>query len=224
MTINDRPSGAPPDAIEDVADADAERTSASVVDVSASSQAFFGEVMTLAIEDHGIDTSRESEIYLVSLVSDHALHPGGLGDLSQPFGLRLAKALHTHGGERFERLRSLGDDVLFLSGFFSDHLRRRGVELGYAADLGQVAYGNIATMLRRHAADGPPVFDELAVKFSGFVELLQHVADILAARAARDDQAIVELYERWSRSRSAVLADALLQLGVMPSRGNTELN
>ncbi len=193
------------------------------VDIDVAASDFFREVVTVAIEDRGIEATHQSETYLISLLSDHARRPDGLGDLSQPFAVRLARAMDTSGGERFERLRSLGDDVLFLSGFFSDHLERRGVELGYAAGLGQVAYGSVASMLRSHAQD-PPVFDELSHKFSAFVALFQHVADILAARAPRSDAAILDLYERWSRSGSSVLADALMRLGVMPSRGGSDLN
>ena len=35
--------------------------------------------------------------------------------------------LASHGAARFEKLRLLGDGVLYVSGFFSDHLTRRGL-------------------------------------------------------------------------------------------------
>jgi hypothetical protein len=185
---------------------------------------FFREVVCTAIEDRGVEATRDSEAYLISLLADHAYRPNALGELSQPFGVRFVQALHSSGGERFARLRSLGDDVLFLSGFFSDHLASRGVEPHYAAGLGQAAYGGVASMLRRHSEQAPPVFDELADNFSEFVALLQHVADVLVARSLHDHASLLDLYERWSRTGSSALAEALIRLGVAPTRGNPSLN
>jgi len=126
--------------------------------------------------------------------------------------------MNTTGGERFERLRGLGDDVLFLSGFFAEHLEHRGVAPKYAAGLGQMAYGGAASVLQRYSREAPPVFSELSEKFTEFSALLRHVAESLFANAPRNESAVVELYERGSRTGSSVLAHALLRLGVSPSR------
>jgi len=74
--------------------------------------------------------------------------------LDRPLTLLLDEALHTAGRERFERLRSLGDGVLYTSGFFADHLSTRGVELRYVRALGARAYDSAAAMLRQSAGDG----------------------------------------------------------------------
>jgi hypothetical protein len=194
------------------------------VDVPA--DAFFHEVVTVAIERRRVETSPASAAYLVSLLTEHAR--GGLvPEVDEPFGVRLARAMQTTGGERFVRLRALGDDVLFFSGFFAEHLERRGVPLDYAAGLGQVAYGGAASVLRVHSKQTLPVFEELSDRFSTFVELLQHVADTLATRALRDPLDVLALYERWSRTGSGVLAEALGRLGLTPGvmpRGGGGLN
>lgn len=194
------------------------------IDTETAPQDFFRGVVTDALEDRGIATSCASESYLVALLSDHAGKQAGLGELSEPFGLRLAHAMDATGGERFEKLRTLGDDVLFLSGFFSEHLERRGVPLDYIAGLGQVAYGGVASMLRGHSDAGPPVFDELSHRFTAFVSVFQHIADTMSAYSARGDSDVLELYERWSRTGSSVLADALLKLGVLPTKGRAGMN
>src|SRR4051812_43107321 len=46
-------------------------------------------------------------------------------DVSEPLALRLKRALDADGMERRVRLRNLGDFSLFISGFYSDSLRRR---------------------------------------------------------------------------------------------------
>lgn len=182
---------------------------------------FFRDLVGAVVSDRGFETTEASEIYVVSLLADAAQSPAALEKAEQPFGVRLAKAMSASGGERFERFRRLGDDVLFVSGFFSEHLQTRGLPLDYVAAVGQRAYGGAASMLRRHAA-GPQVFDELADKFAMFVNLLQNVADSLSTTALKDETDVLELYERWQRSRSHVLAKALLELGLLPTSGSAD--
>jgi hypothetical protein len=54
--------------------------------------------------------------------------------------------------------------------------------------------------------------------------MLRQVADSIAALSARDELGVLELYERWQRSQSEVLTRALLELGLLPTRGPTESN
>jgi hypothetical protein len=195
--------------------------------VDTAAEVFFGQVVKAAVEERKLDTSDETQIYLVSLLSDHARKPQ-LHQVDEPFGMRLARAMHTTGGERFHELRSLGDDVLFISGFYSDYLERRGLPLDYVSGLGSVAYSGVASILRSHA-NRPVVFDELSGRFQAFVGLLQHVADSLMAESLGsegkgDPSDLLNVYERWSRTGSKVLAEALIRMGVMPGRGRRDLN
>jgi hypothetical protein len=133
----------------------------------------------------------------------------------------LDEALQTAGQERFERLRTLGDGVLYVSGFFSEHLETRGVAPTYISALGSRAYGSAAAMLRQNAADSgaPDLFNELADKFRMFVDLLADVAEALSVRSARSASATVKLYERWLKTGSASLAEELTARGLVPLRG-----
>jgi hypothetical protein len=182
---------------------------------------FFRDVVGHARAQSGVVASEASELYLTDLLVEHTTRSRLSGTAEQPFSVRLAHAMNTSGGERFERLRALGDDVLFLSGFFSEHLEHRGVAPKYAAGLGQIAYGGAASVLRKYSRDEPPVFAELSEKFCEFAALLRYVAESLFANAPRSETAILELYERWSRTGSNVLSEALLRLGVSPSRKRT---
>ncbi len=184
---------------------------------------FFHEAVCQAVEVRGVETTEDSTMYLVALLADHARRPN-LHRVDEPFGVRLARAMNTSGGERFERLRTLGDDVLFISGFYSDHLTHRGLALDYVSELGSVAYGGVANILRSHTRGGPIVFDELSNRFAAFVAVLQHVADSLLAEGLRDEAELLNLYERWSRTGSRVLAEALMRMGVAPTKGTGGLN
>jgi hypothetical protein len=195
------------------------------VDGAASVNEFFCEVVSNAVAEQGYDTTVESKAYVTALLADYATPHGGRQFLRQPMGTSLLLAMQSHSAERFNRLRAVGDEALFLSGFFADHLSQRGLELSYASDLGSVAYDAAAQFLRRlHSSSAPDVFSELARKFGMFVELLQVVSDSLQSQAVRSEASLLELYERWRRSGSNRIGDALVQRGIMPMAGDRTLH
>src|SRR5262249_28332755 len=142
--------------------------------------------------------------------------------------------LRTTGAERFQKLRTLGDGVLYLSGFFGDHIEMRGVDVTYVTNVGATAYRSAASMLRRpdverrkswldasdQAAD-QSVFSELWLKFDQFVEVLAVVAETTLAQQAKTERGVLKLYERWLRSGSATLAKELGLRGIVPVRGKS---
>jgi hypothetical protein len=207
----------------------ADRNQPPAIDLASDLSDFFGEVVVEAIRDHGYEATAAAEHYVVALLADYA-RPNQLSGetLCRPLTLLLAEALQTSGPERFARLRSLGDGVLYVSGFFGEHLEMRGVELGYVSSVGARAYESAGSLLRRAGAqsDGgaPDLFRELSQNFSMFVRLLGHVADNLFASSARTPTAVLKLYERWLRSGSRDLADALVARGMMPKRGDGTLH
>ena len=201
---------------------DRDRAPPPTIDLASSVSAFFGPVVSDAIRAQGYEATGAAEAYVVALLSDYT-KPGQLGEetLSRPLTLLLDEAMQTSGPERFERLRVIGDGVLYLSGFFGEHLENRGVAPAYMSTLGSCAYENASAMLRQRAQDpgAPDLFSELAEKFRMFVRLLADVAESLRARSARTDGAVVKLYERWLKTGSATLGDALVAHGMVPVRG-----
>jgi len=198
------------------------------IDVSGDVTDFFRDVVTDAMKTQRFDATDAAESYVVCLLADFAkpeLLPGAT--LDRPLTFQLQEAYQANGQERFERLRSLGDGVLYATGFFSDHFEMRGIELEYVSSLGARAYQGASSMLRRAASAeraGPDVFHELAQNFGMFVALVSHVADAMLANSARDDRAVLKLYERWLRNGSAPLASALVSRGVLPVRRDGTLH
>lgn len=188
---------------------------------------FFQPALETALSERRVQASEPTSHYLVALLVDFA-HPGGLTtqSLERPLPVLLEEALSAAGSERFERLRCLGDSVLYTSGFFLDHLETHGVELSYVSTLGARAYGSAASMLRRpggastdDAPRAPELFDELASRFATFAQVLATVADGLYASSARSSGGAVKLYERWLRTGSVQLGAALAERGLVPTRG-----
>jgi len=195
------------------------------IDLAGDLRGFFKEVLLEALAERRVEVTETTAQYLVALLTAFA-HPDELSQqsLERPLPLLLEEALASAGGERFERLRSLGDTVLYTSGFFVDHLETRGVQLTYVQTMGARAYGSAASMLRtRGATDAvgePALFEELADKFGRCAEVLGRVADgLYATSQLASHSGALKLYERWLRTGSAPLAAALAARGMTPSRG-----
>jgi hypothetical protein len=198
---------------------------------------FFHEQVGEAVRTRQVEATDEAMSYLVGLLSDFA-HPNAERDdtFDRPLAFLLDEALRTSGAQRFQRLRALGDGVLYISGFFGDHIETRGVDVGYVTSVGATAYRGVASMLRRPPTDGvdPPngkrsdsednVFTELSQKFDRFVDVLTTVADATLAQQARGERGIVMLYERWLKSGSTTLAKELGARGLVPHRGTGGLH
>jgi hypothetical protein len=199
------------------------------IDLSGDVQGYFAELVVSAAEDRHVEANPAVTTYLAALLADYA-HPGSFtrNALERPFTLLLAEAFESAGSERFERLRALGDGVLYIRGFFSEHLENRGVELDYVSSVGARAYDGAATMLRRHtgeASSAPDLFGELAERFDVFVALVSGVSDRIVARSGLgSDGGVLKLYERWLRTGSSELASALGQRGLVPIRPVTGLS
>jgi hypothetical protein len=183
---------------------------------------FFHEVVEDAIKARRVEATDGATRYLVALLADYAHPAKDAGDaLDRPLTLLLDEALHlSDRAERFQRLRIIGDGVLYGCGFFGDHFEARGVDARYMHGLGTRAYGAASSMLRVGSDDaGPDLFGELAQKFDAFVEVLAEVADATIAMGTATSRGLLLVYERWLKTGSERLATALTSRGVMPTRG-----
>ena len=132
-------------------------------------------------------------------------------DADQPLAIRLAKALQAGGTEGRSRLRSLGDFSLFVTGFFSDSLNRRTVDVDYYVSMGEYAYGSLG---RSDADTFAEVFSELATRFVGFSDVLAEVSERSTLRSSTD---VLRLYEKWLRTGSSRDRDRLIERGIVPN-------
>ena len=183
---------------------------------------FFGEVVEDAMKARRVEATDGATRYLVALLADYA-HPREEAEdaLDRPLTLLLDEALHAMDpAERFQRLRVIGDGVLYGCGFFGDHFEARGVDPKYLHGLGTRAYGAASSMLRIGQDEaGPDLFGELAQKFEVFVEVVAEVADATIAMGTASSKGLLRVYERWLKTGSERLASALTSRGVMPTRG-----
>ncbi|HEY2434278.1 MAG TPA: hypothetical protein VGI12_16495 [Vicinamibacterales bacterium] len=132
-------------------------------------------------------------------------------DHGQPLALRLARALEVDGLERRARLRNLADFSLFVSGFYSDSLHRRFVDVDYYVSMGEYAYASLA---RREEDALGEVYAELGRRFVPFMDVLTDVSEQTGQSRGRD---VLRIYERWLRTGSSLAARQLASRGIYPN-------
>jgi len=196
----------------------------SPIAVTASMDDYFRDILDEAVRAHRVDASAAVQLYLVRLLAEFGRPGEDLGSaMDGAPTILLHEAMHAPPSrEKFTKLRSLGDGVLYHLGFFGDHVAGRGVDKSYVAQVGSSAYENAAAMLRSQHGSAPGTTDvltELARKFERFVEVLAHVADRAMAQSALGAQGVVKVYERWLRTGSTALAAGLAERGLNPTRG-----
>ena len=174
---------------------------------------YFRTLVESACDHQHLKVSTLTSYYLVNLLCGYvrfgAGSPAPLDD--EPLALRLAKALESGGEEQRARLRSLGDVSLFVSGFFSDSLRRKVVDIDYYVSMGEYAYGSLSRWERDTFAE---TFAELADRFANFVDVLGEVSEQSGLTSQQD---LLRLYERWLRTGSRRSGQQLAEHGIVPN-------
>lgn len=171
---------------------------------------YFKELVDEALVHQRVQAGDLTTYYLVNLLCQF-VRLEGTPDADQPLAIRLAKALQAGGMEGRSRLRRLGDFSLFVTGFFSDSLNRRTVDVDYYVSMGEYAYGSLG---RRDEDTFAEVFAELATRFVGFADVLAEVSERSTVRSSTD---VLRLYEKWLRTGSSRDRDRLIERGIVPN-------
>lgn len=166
---------------------------------------FFRDILQDALSRQGVSASEPTEFYLVGLLGEYA--KGRVMD--RPLSLHLVESGHKGTGERVKALKEVGDTSLYVTGFFADSLERKLVGVDYYVDLGQAAYGELATRLQSSTV--AEIYDELSDNFPRFVDVLGEIRRHVSF-AGSD---VVRLYEEWTRNRSDWVEARLRALGVV---------
>ena len=189
------------------------------IETAASIREFFQASVADAMKNQRVDASPEATAYIASVLEEF-VRPESSASLAETLDhsltLLLDQALQSPPSDRFEKLRSLGDGTLYVSGFFGDHLQRRGVDDALVRTIGGFAYRSAGAMVRSETGMLAVVYRELAERFARFVEVLAEVAESTAIAGAKTSSGMLKLYERWLRTGSDRIGRALAAEGFMP--------
>jgi len=179
---------------------------------------FFRENVENACRNQHVEVSPATQSYLAGLLGDF-VRPEANAQLNETLDrsltLMLDEALQKPPPERFERLKTLGDGTLYVSGFFGDHLEARGVNDEFVRSIGGYAYRTAASMLRG-ASCVIDVYGELSKRFPELVEVLAEVAESTSF-APKTSSSALRLYEKWLRTGSERVARGLAAQGLLAS-------
>lgn len=174
----------------------------------------FAPLIEKVAKEVGFELSQPSQVYVVSLLESHmfteALFSKNLetGFYDEPMlSERLLTALQEE--ELFKKkqaLKSLGDSILFKSGFFANSLKRKIVGLKYHIEIGAAAYGSL------YSGSKNPVYGDLSNRFSGYVELFSGLGEQVNFTKEED---LIVLFDRCFEANSKAAQSSLLEKGVL---------
>lgn len=170
---------------------------------------YFRELVDSAIAHQHVEAGEDTAFYVVNLLAGFAC--GNAVPDEEPLAIVLTRALASGGSRQRLELRRVGDLSLFVSGFFSDSLKRKLVDVDYYATLGGYAYGSLSRVERDTFAS---VFGELAEKFASFVDVLNEVSERSSLASNTD---MLRLYEKWLRTGSRRDGELLASRGIVPN-------
>src|SRR4051812_18386350 len=176
---------------------------------------YFRREVSRAIDTLKIDCNEVTTFYLVNLLADFADSEELYEDAEdRPLALIYAKAMEAAPNERFRILKKLGDYALYISGYFSDSLSGKAVDVDYYIAMGSNAYGSASRMMRAQPRGDVfgPVFHELSDRFPHYVDVLAEVSDGTISTSDRD---IMRLYELWKKTKSKRCEQILRRMGMV---------
>lgn len=115
-------------------------------------QCYFFDQLTQLNKKSSSPLSNEA-IFYSSLVMDrfgvtHHLFDNKEGKVSEKIlGIKLMESVHLSKEKRKRELKDIGDTALFISGFFSDSLNRKIIDVKYYRDIGQAAYSKLNSLV-----------------------------------------------------------------------------
>jgi hypothetical protein len=178
-----------------------------------SAMEYFKELVEGAVERQHVESEELTRFYVVNLLAGFVQLDDSKTALDdEPLALRLGRALQSGGASQRAGLRQVGDASLFISGFFSESLKRKLVDLDYYIAVGGYAYEELS---RQESLRVGRIFAELSEKFTAFVDVLSEVSERSGISANND---LLRLYEKWMRTGSRRDGDLLVERGIVPNR------
>lgn len=178
---------------------------------------YFHEEVTCALRSQQLALDEMTEFYLVNLLADYARCPAIAGTTGEePLAIKLCQAAQSPTpDERLRLLKDVGDESLYVSGFFAESLSRSLVDVDYYINMGGAAYSEASKIFRPTPSGNRfgSVFAELADKFDRLVDVL---SEISGSAAMTTEAGILRMYERWRKTRSSWLERKLRAHGLLP--------
>ncbi len=182
-----------------------------------SADTYFSDIVKEALEKRSLSTFPLVSSYLVNLLKFY-LNTDNLFRFSKEKGKRerstlaelYLKAEQSDRSLKVELFKELADTSLYISGFFTDSLNRKLVDVSYYKNMGELAYDRLASQ----SADdlGVKVYQEFSKRFTCYMDVLSYISQKTATNNNKD---ILKLYDIYMTTGSELAKEKLLEQGVL---------
>lgn len=179
---------------------------------------YFRSEVTTARDELGMQLDEIIEYYLVRLLCDYSRPGQPAPNGEEPLALMYKRALDAPVGERVQILKDLGDAALYVSGFFVEFIEKGMVDLDYYITMGGNAYGSLSETIggQKNGETFAELYAKLAKKFPELVDLMNEMASKGAKADGLSDQALLKMYDRWTRTGNHRIQKKLADVGLFP--------
>ncbi|MCB0378493.1 MAG: hypothetical protein KDD33_08380 [Bdellovibrionales bacterium] len=180
------------------------------------SKDYFFEVVDQAFAERKVDTYPFVKSYVVEILK-HYLVTENLYDSEDDQGRKTRKTLaelylessDQQPSIKVEMLKRLGDSSLYISGFFSDSLQRKLIDVDYYVDMGKLAYESLAHSVNEDTIS--KLYREISIKFLILVDALS----LISKRAKiMDEENVLRMMDLYAKTGSPLLQETLVEKGV----------
>ena len=176
---------------------------------------FFREEVQAAFAKKHIPSNALIEFYLVNLLqefkkTEKLFCAEGNQVVEKPLATLLAEALSGDRNTRILYLKKLGDLALYISGFFSESLPRKLVDLDYYIRMGGGAYKSLSDILREQKTFAE-LYGELSQSFPNWVTIISQIAQKTYQKTDKD---LLAIYEKWVATGDEALEQILKEAGI----------
>jgi hypothetical protein len=195
---------------------DNKNSGAKILELSSPTE-FFHKLISEAQSNQGISLTPNVEFYIVQLLSQYVSSTGQ--SFSNSLALTYAKAMESSHGDRMLLLKQIGDNALFISGFFREFFTRKCFDMSYYIGMGANAYGELSALTSKHgksSKQAAQTYREMAKSFSQSVEVLLYVAKITFPENNDPSENLLNTYEAWLDTASTQLEEELRSQGITP--------
>ena len=169
-----------------------------------------------AFQERNVEAIPHVKTYLAEILK-HYLITKNLYDEIDPSGKMTRKTMaemlliagQSKQQERFELLKRLGDSALYISGFFSDSLQRKIIDVDYYVDMGKMAFESLSKDVEEHTF--AHLYMQLSEKFLILVDILSLISQ---KSKMTDDENILRMMDVYAKTGSSRLEESLAEKGI----------
>lgn len=177
---------------------------------------FFKENLSKALSENHVQASDYSIFYVADMMNNStttkSFFKEGKENLEKkPLAFFLKDALEGDSFCKYEKLKTIGDFSLAVSGFFQENLKRYGRPnlVGYYSELGAKSYDSMSSLIR--ASPSSELFEELADSFGEFRDALRLIS---LRNQPQTPEALFQMFRNWDFNKDSFLEKELKRRGV----------